>query len=523
MSDYIGERSSLRVFGLRSLRRRWKFIAACGALSFIVGLLFAVLKPASYVASTQLLVYVRELQAGPEPVVSQGRADLAQVQNEIEIIRSRGVLGKVVRSLNLAEDGEFVPVATPLRMVTEWAFRGREATLEESRVKQDIAIESLERRVSVTRVGTSHTVLVSVVSSDAHKSARIARAIAQAVLQARVSAEQEGSRSPLLRERLQGLGPNAYVMTAAVAPDRPSGPRKIVVILGITMIGIVIGSALVLLQDFRNHTIRTAAQVEYLGLECIGAIPLLRRWRPTDASPLMAGLELAEDDEFRPNPMLDQTVRRATVAIEGAKARTIGVTSAVTGEGTATVAKQLAQAAACCRRKVLLVVLNRNEPSRSFTAEENFKPAGVPECPQPRGSIVLDERTGLDVLETDGLDSIDGAAAWWMHYDTNRLASYDVIIVTLPPLEQGYEFRMAAKNLDGVLLVIKWGGTELERIERAIAVSGVAPSEFIGAVLNMMDERMIGKFGDKLWRAEAALAARRRPFELSMPAEGAIG
>jgi hypothetical protein len=32
---------------------------------------------------------------------------------------------------------------------------------------------------------------------------------------------------------------------------------------------------------------------------------------------------------------------------------------------------------------------------------------------------------------------------------------------------------------------------------------------------------MIGKFGDKLWEAEAALVARR--FEFSMPAEPAIG
>jgi capsular polysaccharide biosynthesis protein len=510
------------MFGLRSLYRRWKFVGACGALFFIVGLLFAVLRPASYMASTQLLVYVRELQPGPEPVISQGRADLAQVQNEIEIIRSHGVLVKVARLLKLADDEEFVPVATPLRMVAERFLRGRKAAFEESRIKQDVAVESLAKHLAVTRVGTSHTILVSVITSDAHKSERIANTIGHVVLQARPSAELEGSRSPLLRERLQGLGPNAYVMTAAVAPDRPSGPRKLVVILGFTMVGIAVGSALVLLQDFTNHTIRSAAQVEYLGLECIGAIPLLRRWRSKSAGPLMAGHELAESNEFRHDAMLDQTVRRATVAIEAAKARTIGVTSAVAGEGAATVAKQLAQAAASCRRKVLLVLVNRNEPSRSFKAQENVKSESVPERPQSRGSIVRDERIGLDVLETDSLDGIDGAA-WWMHYDQNHVGAYDFIVLSLPPLEQGPEFRIAAKKLDGILLVLKWGGTELERIERAIAVSGVAPSEFIGAVLNMVDERMIGKFGDRLWKAEAALVAQRRPFKPSMLAERSIG
>lgn len=523
MSDYVGGRSQLMTFGLSSLRRRWKFVGICGALFFIVGLLVAVLKPANYMASTQLLVYVKEFQSGPEAVISHGRADLAQVQNEIEIIRSRGVLAKVVQSLKLADDDEFVPVSTPLRMVMEWALRGRKATFEEIRTKQDFAVGSLEKRVEVTRVGTSHTILVSVVTSDARKSERIASAIGQAALQARVSAEQDGSRSPLLRERLQGLGPNAYVMTAAVMPDRPSGPRKIFIILGSTIIGVIVGSVWVLLQDFRNHTIRSAAQVESLGLECIGAIPLLRRWSPVDASSPTAGHELTADDEFRPNPMLNRTVRRAAVAIDAAKARVIGITSAVAGEGAATVAKHIAQGMACGRRKVLLVAVNRNEPSPSLMAEENFKSVSLPECTPQRGGIVLDERLGLDVLETQSLDGFDGAAAWWMHYDQDHLGSYDVIIVSLPPLEQGPEFRMAAKKLDGILLVIKWGETELERIERAIAVSGVAPSEFIGGVLNMVDDRMIGKFGDRLWKAEAALVARRRPFKPSMPAERSIG
>lgn len=514
MSDYVGERSPLRTFGLRSLRRRWKFIVTCGALFFLAGLLIAVLRPASYKASTQLLVYVKELQPGHDLIIAHGRADLAQVQNEIEIIQSRGVLAKVVRSLNLADDREFVPVASPLRALTDWVFRGRKATLEEERIKQDMAVESLAKHISVSRVGTSHTILVNVTTSDAYKSKRIASAISQAILEARTSAEQDGARS-LLRQRLQGLGPNAYVITPAVVPDRPSGPRKIIIILGVTFVGLLIGSALVLLQDFNNRTIRTAAQVEYLGLECIGAIPLLRRWTSADANPATGGHELTGDDEFRPSPMLDQTVRRTIVAIKAANVRTIGVTSAVAGEGAAMVAKSLAGAAACGQRKVLLVKANRNEPSQVSMVEGAGLP-GDAERSQSRSRIVLDERTGLDVLEAD-------SAAWWMQSDKNRLDAYDFIVLSLPPLEHGGEFGMAAKNLDGILLVLKWGGVELERVQRAMAVSGVAPSEFVGAVLNMVDERAIGKFGDKFWEAEATVVAKRRPFEPSMSAGRVTG
>ena len=454
MSGYVGERSPLRTFGLLSLRRRWRLVAGCGALFLIAGLLVVVLKPARYTSSTQLLVYVRQLQPGPDLVVTSGRADLTQVQNEIEIVRSRGMLAKVVGALNLVNDNEVVPAPTLFRVLSERFFRGSQSAPENARTKLERAVDFLDKHVTAKRVGTSHTILVSVTTSDPSKSERIANAIGQVALQARVSAEQEGNRSPLLRERLQGLGPAAYVMSIAGAPGRPDGPRTIVVILAALLSGLAVGSALALVLDLMNRTMRTAAQVEHLGMECIGAIPQV----PTDAG------------ELRPSAMLDQTLRRAMTAIAASKARTVGITSAVTQEGATTIAKHLAQIAARSRKKVLFV-----------------------------------------------------EAAAWRRCDPDWLRTYDLVVVNLPPLESGPEFRMAANDIDRILLVIKWGSTEFERIERAIAASGVAASEFIGAVLNMVDDRMIGKFGDKLWEAEAALVARRDPLGFSIPAERPVG
>jgi polysaccharide biosynthesis transport protein len=519
-SPMFGERSPLRTFGLLSLRRRYRLIAACGALFMLAGLLITVFKPAKYTSATQLLVYVRQLQPGPDLVITSGRADLTQVQNEIEIIQSRGMLAKVVSALNLADDNEIVPAQTWFRALGERLFRGPESTSDISRTKLERAVEFLEKNVTAKRVGTSHTILVSVTTSNPHKSERIANTIGQIALQARVSAEQqEGSRSPLLRERLQGLGPSAYVMTAAGAPDRPDGPRKVLTILAALVSGLAVGSALALILDLINRTVRTAAQVEYLGLECIGGIPRLGRRPSNDANSPTSGRWLANAGEFRPNALLDQTLRRTMTAIVASKARTIGITSAVAQEGALTVAKYLSQMAAFSRKKVLLVEAGQSELMGS---EPRQIVSGSDEGAPPTG-IVLDERTGLDVLKLGHRGSAHGAAAWRMHCDPDDLGVYDFVFVNLPPLELAPEFRMTAQDLDGILLVIKWGSTEFDRIERSITASGVAPSEFIGAVLNMVDERMIGKFGDKLWEAEAALAARRYPFEFLIPAERPVG
>lgn len=525
MSFYVGERQSLTPFGFSSLRRRWKLIGACVVLSMMLGLFVALLKPANYTASTQLLIYVKEVQPGPDLVIFLGRADLTQVENEIEIIRSRGTLAKVVQSLKLSEDPEFVPAATPFESIAQWLFGVPLATSDEIRRRQELAVDTLAKRIAVKRVGTSHTILIDVTTSDPEKSERIANGISQVMLQARVSADQDGSRSTLLRERLQGLGPSAYVMTRALAPDKPSGPRKLLVILGAVFAGFAAGSVLALLLDFRDKTIRTAAQVEHFGLECIGAIPLLKCGGRTASRSLHSTREAAKEDQLLPAPLLNQTLLRMTVAIEASKARVVGIASSIEGEGATTVARQLAHMAARSQRRVLLVEVGRNETSRPLTQE--VPPGGVDfsdtHLRSFDGNIRNNRGNGPDILVTAVSDNIDSAANWWMHSNQRLSVDYDLIVVSLPPLERGAEFRMAAQNLDGILLVIKWGDTEMERVERAFAVSGAMPSDFIGAVLNMMDDRMIGQFGDKLWEAEAATTTRRRPFGLAMPAEPAAG
>lgn len=528
MSAYIDDRQPLTTFGLLSLRRRWKMIVVCTSFSIALAMLFVALRPANYTASTQLQIYVKEIQPGPDLVISLGRADLTQVQNESEIARARGTLAKVVRSLNLTADPEFAPATTPLSGIAQWLpglsglFDAPRATSDENRSRQEIAVEALGKHLTVKRVGTSHSILIDVRTSDPEKSARIANGISQVLLQGRGSTEQDGDRSPLLRERLRGLGPSAFVMTPALAPDKPDGPRKILILLGAVIAGVITGSAVALLLDFKDKTIRTGRQVEHFGLECIGAIPLLERKQKTVSSKTQPENEPAGDDEFVPAPLLRQTLLRATVAIEAAEARIVGIASPIAGDGATTVARHLAHLAARSQRKVLLVELGRQKP---FAGDVPFATEELSDTqPRPRGGNIRNNNgNGPDILATATLNSSDDAANWWMHCDRKTLVGYDLIVISLPPLEQGPEFRRLVQTIDGILLVMKWGGADMERIERAFAVSGAAPSDFIGAVLNMVDDRMIGQFGDKFWEAEAFLAVRRSLFEPAMPTDPVAG
>jgi Mrp family chromosome partitioning ATPase len=74
---------------------------------------------------------------------------------------------------------------------------------------------------------------------------------------------------------------------------------------------------------------------------------------------------------------------------------------------------------------------------------------------------------------------------------------------------------VAAQKLDGMLLVLKWGAVETGMVQRALSLTGRGRFKFVVAVLNMADQHLIGRYGDKLAGAEAALAKRQAAIERS--------
>ena len=86
--------------------------------------------------------------------------------------------------------------------------------------------------------------------------------------------------------------------------------------------------------------------------------------------------------------------------------------------------------------------------------------------------------------------------------------SYDLVVVDLPSLATGPDAQLAAPVLDGLLLVVRWGCADAGLVERRLASFGRARTKFFGAVLSMADPRLIGRYGDRMAAAEAALALR---------------
>lgn len=502
------------LYVIASVLRRWKTIAFSVAAALTLAALVLALKPVNYTASTQLLIYNRELYPGPDAVISPGRADTALVENMIEIFKSRSVLAKVIETLKLNEDAEASFSRSPWHVVRDWMMPSSlEEISEQERIFEN-SIERFRQALSVKRVGTSHTVLVTYTSSDPHKAAAVANEIAVSAARVFRGTESGSSGISPLRERLQGLGPSAYVISEADPPVRPDGPRRASLVAIFLLAGLGLGAALALLLDFRDRTIRTAGQVErMLGLEYFGTVEHMSEHAARDsgegdseARTVRDALKFGGSDRWLPS--LAQALHRALTVTDSILAmQTVGVTSIVPGEGTTTMAARLARIAADSGKKVLLVDVAKcghiatpaasgEFPAPTNVTEDDEIQVGTPEANGGLNSDTLENPRLVALNSADRLNEVMREVA----------PGYDMVVVDLPPLSGDPAALAAARKLDGMLLVLKWGAHDADAVRRALELSGIAPTSLAGVILNLAPGRLIGRYGDRLAGVQARLA-----------------
>jgi polysaccharide biosynthesis transport protein len=463
--DYRPTVAAKPSFGLGSLRKR-KDLLAFSTIAFLtIGLLYAAYRPTTYTASSQLLVYIKQIQTGADLAILPGRADLPLVHNQIQLLRSGNVLIKTVETLKLYNDPEFT--------------EGKDESFS-------AALDTLSRKLSVRQVGASHMITVAYKATEPAKAARVVNTVIGIYSQERIRASDAGS--PALRELYQSLGPSAFVVSEAQPPVWPDGPPTILIALGAALVGLCVGAAIAILRDAMNDTIRDSRQVEHaLGMECLG---IVRRRAAKGVAAEDATVQRTYAPEHPELRRLSATVLEASLR----DMRTVGVTSTVPGEGATTVAIGLAQAVAAAGKRVLLIDGVPDNRSVSRWAANLSGISARSSSSGPRPSVpdrIVEGPTGLHVLPlrepSDGnIYSIGPALPDGVLDDA--AGSYDLVIVDMPALVSAPDVRAAAQSLDGVLLVVKWGTTESELVRQALRSAGEARPKFVGAVLNMADD-----------------------------------
>jgi polysaccharide biosynthesis transport protein len=178
-------------------------ILAAAALALLAAVLFVLVAPHRFTATTEILIDPTDLRAvANEATPSSQTTDtqLLQVDSQVRVLTSDDVLRRVVEAEGLAHDPEFTRGPSALRALLDrvMATLGRHQSL----AKPDpalAALNALRSHVQVKRAERTYVVDVSVSSEDPAKAARLANAMAQAYLveqtDVRADAARQVSRS----------------------------------------------------------------------------------------------------------------------------------------------------------------------------------------------------------------------------------------------------------------------------------------------------------------------------------------
>ncbi|MGM4893321.1 GumC family protein [Tardiphaga sp. 839_C3_N1_4] len=181
----------------RILRRRWRAVLLPAAVLGGIALAYVATATTLYTANSTVLVDPRRANVVEtnQSVLTNFGTDDATIESQTLLIQSLSILQRVVDKLKLTQDLEFMPkpgLLDPIRNL----FRSDSPVdgVSPEDAARAYSIYLLQRRMKVTRQGTTFLVDIAVSSESPQKAATIANAVADAYFEEQVRAKFDATR-----------------------------------------------------------------------------------------------------------------------------------------------------------------------------------------------------------------------------------------------------------------------------------------------------------------------------------------
>lgn len=205
---------------LRVLRIHWRIIVGTALTIFAITLAVLWLLPPLYSATAVVMLDQRRNNIEDVSAVLSGLpTDPASVQNQVEILTSRKLVGRVVDKLHLREDPEFNPDLQsgffPATFNPAKWFSGSKTNAD---IQRNEVIDKVLKQLTVDPVGVSTAIDVTFDAEERGKAPRIANAIADAYVEDQLNAKFEATQKATqwLADRIQELSQKSQAADAAV-------------------------------------------------------------------------------------------------------------------------------------------------------------------------------------------------------------------------------------------------------------------------------------------------------------------
>ena len=282
--------------------------------------------------------------------------------------------------------------------------------------------------------------------------------------------------------------------------------------------GLLLGAGIGWLREFWYRVFRTGKQVEaVLGKDSIALLPLLqiakksRRDQPRDSQSddprmVVRGHDPSWSVVDAPFSRYAEEVRAIKMAIDvnrGVESnKIVGFTSSMPEEGKSTTSTAVALLAAQANARVILIDCDLRNPSLSRRLAPRAM-IGLLEVISGNASlddaICRDPVTNLAflpaVLKSPLANSSELLASEAMKKLFESLRDqFDYIVVDLSPLVPIVDVRSALSFVDAYVLIVEWGMTSIDTVQRAVHAAKAVTDKVIGVVLNKVDFKSLGRF-----------------------------
>ncbi|BCG82526.1 GumC family protein [Mesorhizobium sp. 113-3-3] len=175
---------------VRGIARSKLLIITTTLIGAGLGIAIALSTPKKYESMTELVVDPRDLKLSDRDLTQMAvvpDATLVNVENQIRLLTSGTVLGKVVNKLNLADDPEFNGQGTGglgvMSLIRSILLRHDGPGGGDEPRRLSLAVGNLAESLSVERAGKTSTIVIGVTTQNAQKSALIAETMTDVFLQ----------------------------------------------------------------------------------------------------------------------------------------------------------------------------------------------------------------------------------------------------------------------------------------------------------------------------------------------------
>lgn len=302
----------------------------------------------------------------------------------------------------------------------------------------------------------------------------------------------------------------ARIITRPVKPQRPSYPRKLMVLAIFAVFGAAAGSGVGAVRELRDRFFRTGEQIrDEINLEYLGSLPLCSVV-PTSTERLDSNIgvkglrKISSLTNFvleHPLSVFAETLRSAKIGIDlrknGSGGRVVGVVSTLPGEGKSTVAINFAELLASQGARVVLIDCDFRNPGTTQSIASHAE-RGLLE-------LLMNGANVQDVVlmnEKSGLAFIPGAIRQRVPHSSEMLSSpamrdlledtrerFDYIVLDLPPLAPVVDARGIEPLIDDFLFVVEWGQTSRKIVSTTLARDEDIKSKCVGVILNKVDAK----------------------------------